>query len=243
MIKIERLETMGWRPAIRGMRNPMNSWDKSDSDYRMYLGKTCDECVESEPDLNANKCDECWIGKIKFPPYPYVLGPEDLGLASNLAKLGGSHSKFRRMIVVYCDITAPLYFWKDFDTYKVGTVSNSCSTMHKVMEKKFTKEDFSCEHLNAHSMNHLLLSIDILNDYRYDYLKETDKDKKKDIWWQVIQSLPSSYNQKRTIMLNYEVASRIVSERSNHKQDEWRELCEVFKTELPYAKELITCNV
>ena len=227
MIKFENTEVMGWEHAIRGMRNPMNSWEKSDSGYRCpYYGnneRVCSGCKE-------NIC----------------VGPNDLDLMKRLRNAGTDHRKFMRMITVYVTITAPLYWWKEFDTYKVGTVANSCSTMHKIAAKEFTLENFSCEHLVGRSMDAIKNIINDLNFFRSLYMGDLDVDKwqsyrnfdKKDIWWQMIQLLPSSYNQKRTVMLNYEVLANIYKSRRNHKLDEWRELCEWIKT-LPYS-ELIT---
>ena len=260
-IKFENTEVVGWEAAIRGMRNPMNSWEKSDSEYKCpYLkpevGHTPSCCRE-------NMC----------------IGPNDLDLMKRLVKAGTDHRKFMRMITVYVDITAPLYWWKEFDTYKVGTVANSCSTMHKIAAKEFTMEDFSYEHLenligdddldesllidvspyrdnsNLYSPTGVLtIIIKALNRYRDRYYLET-KDKK--YWWQMIQLLPSSYNQKRTVMTNYEVLANIYKSRRNHKLDEWAEhdpmiigmdtdegswsfmgFCDWIKT-LPYS-ELIT---
>lgn len=235
MIKIEKTEVMGWESAIRGMRNPMNSWDRSDSGIcgggDMHIG--CDNCANRIP------CDHSFDGS-------WQLGQEDHCLMMKLAKAGSVHGKFRRMIAVYVDITAPLYWWKEFDTYKVGTVANSCSTMHKIHAKEFTLEDFSHEHLFATPGGHVLpplsvlkTTIDTLNAYRNLYLC-ADSEVKKDIWWQMIQLLPSSYNQERTVMLNYEVLSGIYIYRKNHKLDEWREFCQWIER-LPYS-EIITCN-
>lgn len=211
MIKITNDETYGWGAAIRGMRNPMNSWDKSDSE-------------------NFDLVVNCQLGK------------NDLELAKKLAKAGTDHRKFMRMITVYCDITAPLYWWKEFDTYKVGTVSNSCSTMHKIQAKEFTLDDFSNEHLDdsvtqgfsirdgligeysgidISSVGVLQFICDVLNLCRYRYLETKDKK----YWWQMIQLLPSSYNQRRTVMLNYEVLANIYKSRRNHKLDEWHTFC------------------
>ena len=211
MIKLENYEVMGFEHAIRGMRNPMNSWDRSDSIFGFdALFKTED-------------------GNDK-------IGPNDHKLMMDLAKGGSVHAKYRRMIVVYVDITAPLYWWKEFDTYKVGTVANSCSTMHKIHDKKFTLEDFSCEHLEGMFKNHFEETIKILNCARNVYLNH-NKEYKED-WWQMIQLLPSSYNQKRTVMLDYEVLVGIYRWRKDHKLDEWRELCKWIET-LPYS-EVIT---
>lgn len=205
MIKIENVEVTGWEHAIRGMRNPLESWHKSDSE--LYGGGYC-------------------------------VGPNDLNLMKRLVRAGTDHRKFMRMIVVYMDITAPLYWWKEFDTYKVGTVANSCSTMHKIAAKEFTLEDFSYEHILDETftgevipMVLLEATIKCLNENRAHYL--STKDKK--YWWQMIQLLPTSYNQKRTVMLNYEVLANMYKSRRNHKLDEWREFCEWIET-LPYAE-------
>lgn len=231
MLKIEKTDVVGWEAAVRGMRNPMNSWDQSDSHY---------ECLEyhnlSDDPQKVHLIDQ------------YVLGSNDLDLIMRLRAAGIDHRKFMRMIEVYVDITAPLYWWKEFDTYKVGTVANSCSTMHKIAAKEFTLEDFSCEHLLdvttskdnesvyldgiAHTSRGVLLNlIDCLNHFRKLYLKTKDKK----YWWQMIQLLPTSYNQKRTIMLSYEVLANIYKSRRNHKLDEWHTLCDWVEG-LPYSK-------
>ena len=249
MIKFENTEVLGWEAAIRGMRNPMNSWEKSDS----FL------CREVED----GTCPEDCSFRGKCPVYGtedfFVLGDNDYTLMKNLRNAGTDHRKFMRMITVYVDITAPLYWWKEFDTYKVGTVANSCSTMHKIADKEFTLEDFSCEHLNnephhrewiesamvdeditsmhkvwATPLDILKYTIEMLNAYRLQYLET----KNKNDWWQMIQLLPSSYNQKRTVMLNYEVLANIYKSRKNHKLDEWVEFCKWIE-KLPYS-ELIT---
>ena len=222
MIKLENYEIVGWEHAIRGMRNPMNSWDKSDSHSCGTCGD-CDICIDY---------DNCPYG------YDYlktIVGPNDHTLMMNLRNAGTDHRKFMRMITVYLDITAPLYWWKEFDTYKVGTVANSCSTMHKIHEKEFTLDDFSCEKLYD-PIGDLRPIVDRLNVYRERYLETKDKND----WWQMIQLLPSSYNQKRTVMLNYEVLANIYKSRRNHKLDEWHTLCDWIE-ELPYS-ELITGN-
>lgn len=211
MIKFENVDVVGWENAIRGMRNPMNSWDKSDSRW---------EFVESEYIINPH--DEVKI----------VIGDNDLDLMKRLNKAGTDHRKFMRMITVYVDITAPLYWWKEFDTYKVGTVANSCSTMHKIHEKEFTMDDFSCEHLLTGSMFQLHMVVDLLNEAREEYLKT----KEKVYWWQMIQLLPSSYNQKRTVMMNYEVLANIYKSRKNHKLDEWSKGFMEFIDSLPYCE-------
>lgn len=240
MLKIENTEVMGWEAAIRGMRNPKNSWEKSDSAFSTglstynILNKSVDPVKDSI--INSGSC----------------IGPDDQSLMLRLANSGTDHRKFMRMIVLYLDITAPLYWWKEFDTYKVGTVVNSCSTMHKITDKEFTLGDFSCEHLTTQSVECLKNTIDLLNMHRSLYISKTDKkvDRytvmsdecytkyKKDIWWQMIQLLPSSYNQKRTVMLNYEVLANIYKSRRNHKLDEWHTFCDWIE-DLPYS-ELIT---
>ena len=215
MIDISNYEVMGWEHAIRGMRNPLNSWDRSDSCF-----------CHSEPECEGN----CKVN----------IGLRDHDLMMRLRNAGSDHRKFMRMITVYMDITAPLYWWKEFDTYKVGTVANSCSTMHKIHEKEFTLDDFSCEHLIDDVTGHptplkvLHSVIDMLNVCRECYLNT----KNKIDWWQMIQLLPSSYNQKRTVMLNYEVLANIYKSRKEHKLDEWRELCKWIEG-LPYS-EIIT---
>lgn len=240
MILLEKEKVIGFEEAIRGMRNPMNSWDKSDS--KLCNVGDCAFCEESHDDGLCSYREQ-FGGR----EYKYILGQNDEQLAMKLAKAGPVHGKFRRMIVVYVDITAPLYWWKEFDTYKVGTVANSCSTMHKIHAKEFTLEDFSHEHLLPNytpdsydyedSVFVLKTVIKSLNYWRERFLETKDKE----AWWQMIQLLPTSYNQKRTVMLNYEVLSNIYEWRRDHKQDEWRKLCEWIKT-LPYS-EIITCNV
>ena len=236
MIKFENTEVVGWEAAIRGMRNPMNSWEKSDSGYcQRDLLRDCTTCVHKDYDYPA-----CNSG--------FDIGPNDYKLMMRLAKGGPVHAKYRRMITVYVDITAPLYWWKEFDTYKVGTVANSCSTMHKIAAKEFTLEDFSCEYLESRALNTLEDVIDELNYYRDKYINWKDSDfyidndqqlvDKKVIWWQMIQLLPSSYNQKRTVMLNYEVLAGIYPMRKDHKLDEWYAFCN-WITSLPYS-EIIT---
>lgn len=210
MIKIENVEVVGLDHAIRGMRNPKNSWDKIDSYYGCAVGN-CDDC-------DARHWEPC--------EGDFIIGKNDNELMMKLANAGRDHAKYRRMIVAYLDITAPLYWWKEFDTYKVGTVSNSCSTMHKIHDKELTLEDFSHEHLNPQSLAVLYLIIERLNVCRVIYLADNIKED----WWQMIQLLPSSYNQKRTIMLNYEVLANIYNGRRNHKLDEWREFCEWVET-------------
>lgn len=219
MLKIENFEVTGWEAAIRGMRNPKNSWEKSDS-------QTCANCNGCLP---GQECERYKNGTF--------IGPNDLDLMTRLRNAGTDHRKFMRMIIVYLDITAPLYYWKEFDTYKVGTVANSCSTMHKIADKEFTLEDFSCEHLQNSWLAHLKETIRLLNEAR-DAYNWCNTDAKKEWWWQMIQLLPSSYNQKRTVMLNYEVLANIYKSRRNHKLDEWHTLCDWIEG-LPYS-ELIT---
>lgn len=214
MIKIENTEVYGFESAIRGMRNPMNSWDKSDSFHNC---KDHDVCI--------GDCGLWCSG---------AIGDNDLKLMKNLVKAGSDHSKFMRMITVTCDITAPLYFYKEWDTYKVGTVRNSCSTMHKIAAKEFTLDDFSHEHLHPDTINCLERVIDSLNVYRNLYLEKNDKRH----WWQMIQLLPSSYNQRSTVQLNYAVLRNMYHARKNHKLDEWHTFCEWVES-LP-CSELIT---
>lgn len=230
MIKIENVvlpHEKQWEAIIRGMRNPLNSWDKSDSEEcrNIFCGDCDGECL---PYSNG-----------------FIIGSNDFDLMKRLDKAGTEHRKFMRMIAVYIDITAPLYWWKEFDTYKVGTVTNSCSTMHKIAAKEFTMEDFSCEHLETISRldedgeeykPYMLMKemIKCLNACRKTFMET----KNKTDWWQLIQLLPSSYNQKRTVMLNYEVLANMYHQRKNHKLDEWRTFCEWIKT-LP-CSELIT---
>lgn len=226
MIKFENIEVMGWEAAIRGMRNPMNSWENSDSGI-CFDTVACHTCR-----ANRNHC------KSRIENKEFVIGYNDMNLVTRLRKAGTDHRKFMRMIAVYVDITAPLYWWKEFDTYKVGTVANSCSTMHKIAEKEFTIEDFSCEHLENSWLVHLKGTIKLLNEARDTY-HWCNTDAKKEWWWQMIQLLPSSYNQKRTVMLNYEVLANIYKSRNNHKLDEWSVGFMDWIKSLPYS-ELIT---
>lgn len=255
MIKFENTEVMGWEAAIHGMRNPMNSWDQSDSGI----------CP------NGTEFGYCYLDHRKYCPRQntddpaFCIGPKDLGLMTRLRNAGTDHRKFMRMITVYVDITAPLYWWKEFDTYKVGTVANSCSTMHKIAAKPFAKEDFSHEHLfkvkdelmtefnefigienKEHNspyraLNDVIEELNQWRDFYHYYKKKSYKDQKKHnenlkrIWWQMIQLLPSSYNQRRTVMLNYEVLANMYRSRKNHKLDEWKELCTWIES-LPYSE-------
>lgn len=213
MIKIEFERVFGWKTAIRGMRNPLESWDRTDS-FRE-------------------------AGRV-------IIGKNDLELMQKLSKSGSDHAKFLRMINVTCDITAPLYWWKEFDTYKVGTVANSTSTMHRIHAKEFTLDDFSCEHLINPAKYRLEAFIGTLNEYRSMFvnfdnetstIKEVFANDKKNVWWQMIQLLPSSYNQRRTVQLNYQVLKNMYHARKAHKLDEWREFCDWCET-LPYFKEI-----
>ena len=252
MIKFENTEVMGWEAAIRGMRNPMNSWETSDSGLR------CDEYPQYT-------CAHCGAYDDAYSDCPgtqqYKIGPNDMDLMKRLRNAGTDHRKFMRMITVYVDITAPLYWWKEFDTYKVGTVANSCSTMHKIAAKEFTLDDFSCEHLMDMGEQEALFfyssnipeifnfkgvmeqTISALNNARQLYLETKDKK----YWWQMIQLLPSSYNQKRTVMMNYEVLANIYKSRRNHKLDEWAEhtesTCPVNKNTIcSNPKEFLLCE-
>lgn len=233
MLKIENTEVVGWEAAIRGMRNPMNSWEKSDSKY----------CSEYDHPPIEGSCQYCQYDKMcnkseKAMQQMYLVESNDFDLMTRLRNSGTDHRKFMRMITVYLDITAPLYWWKEFDTYKVGTVANSCSTMHKIAAKEFTLEDFSHDHLFPTAKKNLESTIDILNGYRDQYSVDTNPEVRKKYWWQMIQLLPSSYNQRRTVMLNYEVLANIYKSRKDHKLDEWHTLCDWIE-DLPYS-ELIT---
>lgn len=203
MIKVDNYDIWGFGPAIRGMRNPMNSWSRSDSE--IYPGNEA-----------SNK-----------------IGKNDLDLMCKLYNAGSEHRKYLRQIMVSMDITAPLYWWKEMDTYKVGTTSNSCSTMHKIHAKEFTLNDFSTDHLTEYSVEQLESLIDWLNMCRVNY----NLDKEKEYWWQMIQLLPSSYNQKRTITMSYENVMNIIRQRDNHKLDEWREFVKTLK-KLPYIEDI-----
>ena len=245
MIKLENIVLPSvdqWKAIIFGARNPLNSWDRSDS-FCIPAPDNCNGCHD------YNKCS--YIFEQDGKSYRSSIGPNDLNLIIRLRNAGTDHRKFMRMITVYVDVIAPLYWWKEFDTYKVGTVANSCSTMHKIAAKEFTMEDFSCEHLYAEddidgmyysttaeeeftSTDVLKVVIEALNNYREMYL--STKDKK--YWWQMIQLLPSSYNQRRTVMLNYEVLANIYKSRRNHKLDEWHIFCDWIDG-LPYSQ-LIT---
>lgn len=229
MLKLEHTCTEGWEAAVRGMRNPKNSWNRSDSHYCWEPQTASGGCFNCELNSDHN----CRVDK-------YILGKNDLDLMMKLAKGGDVHGKFLRMITVTVDITAPLYWWKEFDTYKVGTVANSCSTMHKIHDKEFTLQDFSTEHIghvpNCDPMYYGALEYTImaLNEARHCFLDTGDKA----YWWQMIQLLPTSYNQKRTVLLNYSVLRNIYTYRRNHKLDEWHTLCHWIEN-LPYH-ELIT---
>lgn len=240
MIKLENIEVMGWEAAIRGMRNPMNSWEKSDS---IFIPRSlCND-------------EDFRLARICHDVAP-IIKNNDFDLMMRLRNAGTDHRKFMRMITVYVDITAPLYWWKEFDTYKVGTVANSCSTMHKIHEKEFTLDDFSHEHLGVLVPAELNDGDEVYQNLCEESLKRTIKDLniaigyynnekrdtklKKKYWWQMIQLLPSSYNQRRTICTNYEVLANIYKSRKNHKLDEWHAFCDWIES-LPYS-ELITGN-
>ena len=257
MIKIERTDTYGWEAAVRGMRNPKNSWAKSDSHYcwePQYPGGGCFGCeLNSDHNRRVDK---------------FIVGKNDLDLMKSLAAAGNDHGKFLRMITVTVDLTAPLYWWKEFDTYKVGTVADSCSTMHKIHAKEFVLDDFSHEHLfngidrvegngdmeyYENPTTCLEYVVRVLNHYRNNYMVASEKLKRTDLtdaerkhtvaqkkrfWWQMIQLLPSSYNQKRTVQVNYAVLKNMYHARKNHKLDEWHTLCAWIEA-LPYS-ELIT---
>ena len=242
MLKIENTEVVGFEAAIRGMRNPMNSWDKSDSGWDAHI----------PPIILRNQVDwEQWAEQYKAvqysDEYTYDIGPNDRDLMARLRNAGTDHRKFMRMIVVYLDINAPLYWWKEFDTYRVGVEKNSCSTMHKIHEKEFTFDDFSHEklinsacmeiqeqHIRISPIQALATTIECLNSYRDLYLQTKDKK----YWWQMIQLLPSSYNQRRTVILNYEVLANIYKSRRNHKLDEWHTFCDWIEM-LPYSELII----
>ena len=277
MLKIEKTEVVGWEAAIRGMRNPLNSWEQSDSDYRPILCERCDNCMSYQLE-KWDDCGQCEVEQQTKAHDGFMIGPNDHGLMKKLCAAGTDHRKFMRMLIVYLDITAPLYWWKEFKTYRAGRKfgddepdiidegyleydieMNSCSTMHKIADKKFTLDDFSYEHLNCEPYHRdwiesatvdeditsphkvwmtpldiLRCTIEMLNTYRESYLETKDKQD----WWQMIQLLPSSYNQKRTVMLNYEVLANMYKSRRHHKLDEWHTFCDWIEG-LPYS-ELIT---
>ena len=225
MIKIEKTEVYGWEAAVRGMRNPLNSWEKSDS-------MVC-RGADGFEDCKANVKGVCPRHE-DFSHDIFCVGENDHDLMMRLAKAGRDHAKYRRMIVVSFDVTAPLYWWKEFDTYKVGTVANSCSTMHKIHAKDFAFDDFSHDHLDAYGTTVLHVVTDALNTFR----KRFNETKDKTYWYRMIELLPSSYNQRRTIMLNYEVLAGMYKARRNHKLDEWVDFC-TWVESLPYS-EIIT---
>ena len=225
MIKVENVDYWGFEHAIRGMRNPMNSWDKSDTIYGEFRG-----------------LDDVSGREILIPYNPPQIGKNDLSLMKRLYKAGTEHRKYLRQIFVSMDIIAPLYWWKEFDTYKVGTVANSCSTMHKIAAKEFELDDFSHEHLGYTDgtnvedsvMRQFEMTLFVLNKAREEYLKTKDKK----YWWQMIQTLPSSYNQRRTVTMNYENVVTIIKQRTGHKLTEWGDFCAELN-KLPYVKEII----
>lgn len=267
MLKIEKTEVYGWEATIRGMRNPKNSWERSDSHPCPVLG----EITDKNRSYRCAGCKNEFVGR----PNCIVIGKNDLDLMTRLRNAGPEHAKFLRMITVTCDITGPLYWWKEFDTYKVGTVANSCSTMHKIADKEFTLDDFSHEHLISiddpskaedavnsgkypfvdvtpykdggiiySPLGVLNITIAMLNECRMKYITALKTEEEtglpaEDIWWQMIQLLPSSYNQKRTVFLNYWVLANIYHQRQHHKQDEWRVIfCDWVKS-LPYSNLII----
>ena len=219
MIKVENIDVYGFEHAVRAMRNPMNSWDKSDSKY--------------EWDESDGKWDACeWVD------VDYVVGKADIGLMRRLFKAGTEHRTYARMIYVWMDITAPLYWWKEMDRYGVGKSQVSTSTMHKIHAKEFELSDFSCEHLiNFHGEGEFSTMGIIINDLNWSREKYLET-KNKEYWWQMIQLLPSSYNQRRTVCMSYEVVFKIIKERTGHKLNEWNEFVEILK-DLPYVKEII----
>ena len=231
MIKVEKIEVWGFEHAVRGMRNPMNSWDKSDSEEKYW-------CTTLGPNEEPHYCNNC--GYDMCHPYEgdpvYVVGQNDLNLMRQLYKGGSEHRKYLRQIFVSMDITAPLYWWKEFDTYKIGTTADSCSTMHKIHAKEFELDDFSHEHLSYEDncLYFLGQTVDVLNQCRDLYLETKDKK----WWWQMIQLLPSSYNQKRTVTFTYENVVTMIRQRTGHKLDEWRNFVEILK-DLPYVREII----
>ena len=276
MLKLEKTEVVGWEAAIRGMRNPMNSWEQSDSDYRPILCKRCDNCMSYQLE-KWDDCEQCEVEQQTKAHDGFMIGPNDHDLMMRLRNAGTDHRKFMRMIIVYVDITAPLYWWKEFKTYRAGRKfgddepdiiddgyleydieMNSCSTMHKIAAKEFTLSDFSCEHLSGRydeglihpdsPLGQLRKTVGLLNQYRdifidWDSVDDNRKDvfmvrEKKDAWWQMIQLLPSSYNQKRTVMLNYEVLANMYKSRKGHRLDEWHTFCDWIEG-LPYS-EIIT---
>ena len=220
MIKIKNIDVWGWEHAIRGMRNPMNSWEKSDS----YM---CDEyhCRTCKIPLGERDCNQ---------PDGYIIGANDLSLMQKLYKAGTEHRKFMRQIFISMDIVAPLYWWKEFDQYKIGVVTDSCSTMHKINARELTLDDFSCEKLSGTALTPLAETIIYSNKLRKTY----NETKNKDVWYQMIQLLPSSYNQRRTLTMNYEVAATMIKQRTGHKLDEWNQFVKVLK-ELPYIAEIM----
>lgn len=225
MLMIENVEVLGWEHAIRGMRNPLESWGRIDS-YQPHC-LCCQRGDATEP-----------YEEHDITVLPYVLGESDHDLMMRLAKAGPVHAKYRRMITVYADIMAPLYWWKEFDTYKVGTVASSCSTMHKIHAKQFVLDDFSHEHLTDATVCALRETVDTLNFWRAKYDSADSETLRKECWWQLIQLLPSSYNQRRTIMLNYEVLANIYKWRRDHKLDEWRAFC-CWAAGLPYSELIV----
>lgn len=230
MIEVNSIDVWGFEHAIRGMRNPLNSWGKSDS--KLCKGKEFDDCTVD--------CVKCPRKDENFDNDIFCVGKADLELMRRLYKAGSEHRKYLRQIMVSMDITAPLYWWKEMDTFKIGTTANSCSTMHKIHDKEFELDDFSHEHLEGAGLsmlNGIIERLNVARDYyngKYDSVSEVDK---KAYWWEMIQLLPSSYNQKRTVTMNYENVVNIIKQRSGHKLDEWREFVDVLG-KLPYLAEI-----
>lgn len=225
MIKIEHVEVFNWEGAVRAMRNPLNSWEKSDSFLCPGICDSCNRWTVGKY-LDGTVCRNHIAGE-------FVIGENDIALMRKLCRAGSDHRKFLRQIMVSMDITAPLYWWKEFDTYKVGTVSNSCSTMHKIHDKEFVLNDFSHEHLTKEAKEYLKNTIEALNYYRNNFCVF----KNKEYWWQIIQLLPASYNQLRTVTLNYEVLLNMYHARRNHKLDEWHTMCDTI-AKLPYFADI-----
>ena len=228
MIKVDKLSVWGFGHAIRGMRNPMNSWKKSDSKILScgyFENNTCEDCIFGP----ENMLDSCFNSG-----YFVRIGPNDMSLMKSLYHGGPEHRKYLRQIMVSMDILAPLYWWKEFDTYKIGTTANSCSTMHKIHDKEFAVDDFSHDHLDEFGMAMLENVINYLNESRRHYISS----KSKDDWWQMIQILPTSYNQLRTVTMNYENIVNIIHQRKNHKLTEWNEFVDILSG-FPLIKDIV----
>lgn len=227
--RIENIQVFGWEPAVRGMRNPMNSWGKIDSEFYVIM-----------PRQHGARHTRVYRSGVPSCTIVPKLGPNDLKLMKNLIRAGSDERKFLRMLHVFMDITAPLYWWKDFDTYKVGTVANSCSTMHKIHDKEFVIEDFAYDKLDEQGLNILKLLVESLNAYRNKFLESGKKD--KEAWYNMIQLLPTSYLQKRTVDVNYEMLVSFIKARRYHKQEEFRLMCEELLDTLPYLREFVEAS-